>query len=234
MLPKIEYPVFKIFIPITKKELSFRVMTLKEEKIILTAQENKNIIDLMDAMLICIQNCSINNKVDFTKLPFFELQLIYLNLRSNSIGAISKLLIPDDYEKLFKHEVSVNIENINLNMDNLMEENIIKFTEQSGMIMKYPDFYTTRKINKITNETDKVISFIRSCIKSIFDATNVYNEDSFSEEELEKYIDELPSFYFNLLKNFIDNIPKIEYIIEYKNSKEEPKRLVLNNLENFT
>jgi len=96
---KIDYPTFTVNLPISKHEIQLRVMTLREEKIILTAQEGGNVLDLMDAMIICINNCLLS-KIDLHELPFFELQYIYLHLRSNSVGLISKLLIPDDYEKL--------------------------------------------------------------------------------------------------------------------------------------
>ena len=57
---KIDYPTFTVNLPISKTEIQLRVMTLREEKIILTAQESGNILDLMDAMLICINNCLIS------------------------------------------------------------------------------------------------------------------------------------------------------------------------------
>lgn len=231
MLPKIEYPTFKVNLPVTKQELEFRVMTLREEKLILTAQESNNILDLMDAMMVCIKNCSINN-VDFYKIPFFELQYIYLNIRANSVGVISRLTIPDDYDTTIKHEVLVNIENINLVVGEIV--NTIRFNENDGMVVKYPNFDAARKINKEPDENSRVLLFLRMCIVSIFDSESVYDEHTFSDEELIQYVESLPSNYIKYIKEFIDNIPKIEYIIEYKNSKGEHKKIVLNSLANFT
>ena len=227
---KIDYPTFTVNLPISKTEIQLRVMTLREEKIILTAQESGNILDLMDAMLICINNCLIS-KINLHELPFFELQYIYLHLRSNSVGLISKLLIPDDYEKLFKHEVNVNVENVEL-IFNPEISNKILFTEDTGMLMKYPNFNDVRRINKEKDDKEKLTLYLTLCVKCIFDSENVY--ENFTSEEIEEYINNLPISYFNKLEEFINNIPKIQYTIEYDNSKGEHKKIVLNSLENFT
>lgn len=231
MLPKINYPTFKVTLPVTDKELSFRVMTLKEEKIILTAQESNNIIELMDAMLVCITNCCLD-EIDFHKIPFFELQYIYLNLRANSIGVISKLMIPDDYEQHIKHEVVVNIENIDLKVGEKI--NTIMFNETDGLIVTYPNFNAAKRINRETDENNRVLVFLRMCIVSVFDEENVYDEHTFSDDELIEYINNLPASYIIQIKTFIDSIPKIEYNVEYDNSRGEHKKIVLNSLANFT
>jgi hypothetical protein len=232
MLPKINYPTFKVFLPVSNLELEFRVMTLKEEKIILTAQEGKNILDLMDAMMVCIKNCCINSNINFDKIPFFELQYIYLNLRANSIGVISRLMIPDDYDTNIKHEVLINIENVDLAVGDIIST--INFNENDGMVVTYPNFNAARKINKETDENNRVLVFLRMCIVSIFDSENVYDEHTFNDEELTKYIEELPSSYISNIKEFIDSIPKVTYTVEYKNSKGEDKKLILSSLANFT
>jgi hypothetical protein len=231
MLPKINYPTFKVTLPVTDKELSFRVMTLREEKIILTAQESNNIIELMDAMLVCITNCCLDD-IDFYKIPFFELQYIYLNLRANSIGIISKLMIPDDYDPNIKHEVMVNIEDIDLKVGEKI--NAIMFNDTDGMIVTYPNFNSAKKINRETDENNRVLVFLRMCIVSVFDEENVYDEHTFSDDELIEYINNLPSSYIIQIKTFIDSIPKIEYNVEYNNSRGEHKKIVLNSLANFT
>jgi hypothetical protein len=216
---------------VTDKELSFRVMTLREEKIILTAQESNNIIELMDAMLVCITNCCLDD-IDFYKIPFFELQYIYLNLRANSIGIISKLMIPDDYDPNIKHEVMVNIEDIDLKVGEKI--NAIMFNDTDGMIVTYPNFNSAKKINRETDENNRVLVFLRMCIVSVFDEENVYDEHTFSDDELIEYINNLPSSYIIQIKTFIDSIPKIEYNVEYNNSRGEHKKIVLNSLANFT
>jgi hypothetical protein len=231
MLPKINYPTFKVTLPVTDKELSFRVMTLREEKIILTAQESNNVIELMDAMLVCITNCCLDD-IDFYKIPFFELQYIYLNLRANSIGIISKLMIPDDYDPNIKHEVMINIEDIDLKVGEQI--NTIMFNDTDGMIVTYPNFNSAKKINRETDENNRVLVFLRMCIVSVFDEENVYDEHTFSDDELIEYINNLPSSYIIQIKTFIEGIPKIEYNVEYNNSRGEHKKIVLNSLANFT
>lgn len=232
MKPKIVYPTFIVHLPISKIDVKMRVMNLREEKILLTAQESKNVLDLMNAMFLCLDNCILESEISIKKLPFVELQYLYLNLRGNSVGNVSKLLIPDEDETWRKYEVNVDINDIALQYFEEINLNI-EFDNLNGMIMRYPTFDDAYKLNTITDEKERLFAFIGICVEKIYDSENVYEKNQFTNDEIIEYINDLPSTYYDKIKNFINDLPHIEYTVEYKTFKEENRKLVLKTLENF-
>lgn len=232
MKPKIVYPTFIAHLPISKIDVKMRVMNLREEKILLTAQESKNVLDLMNAMFLCLDNCILESEISIKKLPFVELQYLYLNLRGNSVGNVSKLLIPDEDETWRKYEVNVDINDIALQYFEEINLNI-EFDNLNGMIMRYPTFDDAYKLNTITDEKERLFAFIGICVEKIYDSENVYEKNQFTNDEIIEYINDLPSTYYDKIKNFINDLPHIEYTVEYKTFKEENRKLVLKTLENF-
>lgn len=230
MLPKIEYPIFNLTTPLTKQEVTIRPMTLKDEKILLTAQESKDVVNLMDAMFVCLKNCIVS-ETDLRKLPWIDLQYAFLFLRSRSIGEISSIMIPDDYDSIKKHKVSINIENVNIIVDQQSDK--IYLTENTGLKMREPVFKHIRMVNKQTDSTSKMIAYVRGCIDYVFDEENVYSEDSFTDEQLTEYLENLPASIFTKIKDYIEKSPKIEYNVEYTNTKGERKNIAFDTIENF-
>jgi hypothetical protein len=229
---QVNHPILLINLPITKKEIVMRVMTIKEEKILLTAQSSKNQMELLHAMMVCLNNCMVeSNNVDLYKIPFYELQYIFLHLRSASVNKITKLLIQDEYNKIKKHEVTIDITNVNFITNN--NEMLVMFSHNEGLEMMYPTFDTVKKMLLFDDPIEKTIEFLKHCIRKIFTENSVYNTNTMTTEELTNYIESLPASYFENLKQFIDNLPKITYEIEYTNTKGEYRKIVLDDLENF-
>lgn len=230
MLPKIEYPIFTLTTPLSKQEVTVRPMTLRDEKILLTAQESKDLINLMDAMYVCIKNCLVS-ETDLRKMAWIDLQYCFLFLRSKSVGEISTIMLPDDYDTKLKHKVNVNVEDVEIVVND--QSNKIFLTEKTGLKMREPTFKHIRSVNKQDDTTSKTLAYIRGCIEYVFDSDSVYTEDSFTDEELNDYLESLPAQVFTKIKDYIDNSPKIQYKIQYDNSKGERKNITFETLENF-
>ena len=57
MLPKIDYPLFTITDPISKKKLKFRPALVKDQKILLLAKESGENKDILAAIKQIVNNC---------------------------------------------------------------------------------------------------------------------------------------------------------------------------------
>ena len=71
-LPIINTPEYRLNIPSTDEEIRYRPFLVKEEKILLIAQETGTDKATYDAIRHIIQNCCLD-KVDINKLPLFEI-----------------------------------------------------------------------------------------------------------------------------------------------------------------
>ena len=84
-LPKIQSPLFDLTIPSTKKKVQFRPFTVKEEKILLVAQESKDINQIVLAIKQIINNCVEGVSVD--DLAMFDMEYVLIHLRAQSVGS---------------------------------------------------------------------------------------------------------------------------------------------------
>ena len=64
-LPKIQHPLFELTIPSTKQKIKFRPFLVKEEKVLLLAQESNNVEGMVNAIKQIISNCVVEDiKID--------------------------------------------------------------------------------------------------------------------------------------------------------------------------
>ncbi len=84
-LPKIVTPTYELEIPSSKEKITYRPFLVKEEKILLLAQEAEKDSEMLLALKQIINNCTYE-KVEVEKLPMFDLEYIFLQIRAKSVG----------------------------------------------------------------------------------------------------------------------------------------------------
>ena len=85
-LPKISVPTYELIIPSSKTKLKVRPFSVKEEKLLLIALESESMVDIANTVKQVINNCIISGEVDVDKLPFFDIDYMFIFLRAKSIG----------------------------------------------------------------------------------------------------------------------------------------------------
>ena len=87
-LPKLDVPTYELTLPSSNRQITFRPFLVKEEKILLMAMEGEEQNEMVNAMKQIIGNCIVE-EINVDVLPLFDLEFIFLNLRSKSVGAES-------------------------------------------------------------------------------------------------------------------------------------------------
>ena len=90
-LPKIKHPTYSVTIPSLKKEITLRPFTVQEEKILFMARSSDNTLDVIKAVKQIIQNC-IQEPIDMNKLSTFDIEYLFIKLRSKSVDRKSTRL----------------------------------------------------------------------------------------------------------------------------------------------
>ena len=100
-LPKLTTPTYELEIPSTDEKIKYRPFLVKEEKILMMAMETKSESDIVQAVKEIVSECTFN-KINLGTMPMFDVEYIFLNIRSKSVGEVSKLklLCPDDKKDL--------------------------------------------------------------------------------------------------------------------------------------
>ena len=85
-LPKINTPTYELVIPSSKKKVKYRPFLVREEKILVMALESEDMTQITNAVVDTITNCIQTRGVKVSDLSTFDIEYIFLNIRSKSVG----------------------------------------------------------------------------------------------------------------------------------------------------
>ena len=85
MLPKLDIPIYETTLISTGKTIKFRPFLVKEQKIFLMAAQSEDSKEVINSIKQVLTNCVVDD-TDISKLPFFDLENLFLNLRARSVG----------------------------------------------------------------------------------------------------------------------------------------------------
>ena len=226
-LPKLNTPVYEAILPSTDKVIKFRPFLVKEEKVLLTAMEDGSQTALMNAIKTILKNC-VQGNLDVERLPLFDIEYLFLKLRSKSIGEISEIgLKCTDMECGGVNQLSINMDEIEVTKPKGHNRKIM-ISDDVGVMMSYP----VMKTSGITEEDGMAI--VKDCIEMIFTVEETHERDSFTSKELDAFIDSLDTKQFAKIKEFFDTMPKLQHTINYKCEKcGEDKEVTLQGLDSF-
>lgn len=232
-LPKINHPVFKITIPSTKKALSFRPYTVKEEKLIIMMKEQDNITDVVETLKQLINNCCVD-KIDINNLALFDIEYIFVKLRSKSVGEEIELVYTDGEDKI-KFNVDLDQVEVKFNPEHSKK---IPLIDNYGITMRYPNYEVMLKLDQLVTKDSNVADInnmmfevMLDCIENVYDDKQIYKD--FTKEDLENFVLSLPMACTDKIKTFFDTMPSLEYTTKVKNKKGEEKDVTLRGLKDF-
>ena len=165
-LPKLSIPEYEATLPVTGTKISYRPFLVKEEKLLYLAmesQDNKQMIKEVKT----IMNIWTNLKTKVEDLATFEIEYIFLKIRSVAVGEVSefKVICPDDD----KTEVTVSVPLGDVGVDIPEEHNAkILLDENVGVVMKYPSLDVFIKQNLSENpDIDDIFELAATCIGQV-------------------------------------------------------------------
>ena len=235
-LPKINTPTYELILPSNNKKIKYRPFLVREEKILIMALETENSEDISNAVVDILSECILTKGVDVTKLATFDIEYLFLNVRSKSVGESVEVNIvcPDD------NKTSVQME---INLDSIKvqktrgHKNIIKLDDQYSMKLKYPSLDEFIGNNFDTNEgsaVDKSLSMISSCIEIVYDEEESWDASDSTKQELEEFVEQLNSKQFKSIEKFFETMPKLSHKVKVTNpTTEVESEVVLEGLASF-
>ena len=233
-LPKLEVPIYELTVPSTDEKIKYRPFLIKEEKILLIAMESGANEDVIQAVKQIVSECTFNT-LKLGDMPMFDVEYIFLQIRSKSVGEVSKLkiLCRDDGETYANVEVDLTEIEVQVNDDHT---NKIELTDEMGVIMKYPtiDSFSTAGISDIT--ADNMLDVIVACIDKIYDkkGEEVYDSKDSSQKELMDFVEGMNTTQFQDVQAFFDSMPKLRHEITVVNPKTKVEnKVALSGLNDF-
>ena len=231
-LPKNDQPLFELEIPSTGKKAKYRPFTVKEEKILLIAQESQDMDQIILSIKQVISNCL--EEVDVDDLSVFDLEFIILNIRAKSVNnEIAFGFEDEDTGEKIDTVIDVNEIKVDFNPDHTKK---IEINSQFYMMMRYPTLEEVRQMQS-TNEgsTEQMFTTMVSCIDTLVDQNTdeVFKMQDFTSEEVADFVDGFTSTVVEKIQQFYMTMPKLRHTIDYKDSKGKKKQFVVEGMDSF-
>ena len=231
-LPKLnDVPMYTMIVPSTKKEFKYRPFLVREQKVLLLAYESQDRTQIINAILECINSCT-NGEIDSNKLPMFDIDYIFTQIRTKSVGEKAELnLRCNKCDEMTPFTVDLS----QISIPEVQSKTpLIELTEDIKVQMRYPTYKDVMSNTTSTEDKEFAIKFVLSCIQSV--QTPEENIDLKDEtlEEKTKFIESLTNEQFEKINKFVNDIPKLTQTINVKCEKcgEENSR-IMEGVENF-
>ena len=230
-LPRIDTPTYQTNLPSTGQTIQFRPFLVKEQKIIMMAQETQDEEHMLRAMSDLVSSCTFN-QIDVNNLPIYDVEYIFLRIRGKSVGETVELnlICPDDEET--KVLTKINLEDIQVNTT-AGHNNVINITDNMQLHLRHPIFSDAHLI-KGDDNTDGLFKLLHRCVVKL-----VYNDEEFhridmSEKDITEFIDQMNNEQFENVIDFFKTMPKLKHVVNIVNPKTKVKsEVLLEGLQSF-
>ena len=236
-LPKINTPTYELELPSTGKKIKYRPFLVKEEKVLLLALESEDMKQISNGIVQILNDCILTRGVKVESLATFDIEYIFLNVRSKSVGENVEVNItcPDDGETTV--EMSIDIDSIKVKK-NKDHKNIIKLDDEYSMKLKYPSFDqfidNNFEVSDNSSDVSKSLDMITSCIEMVYNEEESWEATDCSKKELTEFVDQLNSKQFKQIETFFTTMPKLSHLITVKNPNTGVEsEVVLEGLASF-
>lgn len=203
-----ETPVYITTLPSTGEKVKYRPFLVKEERALLTANESEDVNTMYASLEAVIRNCLLVNP---SKLTTFDVEFLFVQIRSKSVGETSEVSITCEDCK------ADNITTINLKTVEVEtpagHSKKIKLSDSITAVMQYPTVDQLLDIQGQMDRPSAMLSVVKACIDTVYHDGDTYVIKEESDEEINGFIDTLSPGQYALLKDFVNTIPftKIEH-----------------------
>ncbi len=211
-LPVLETPKYKMTIPTTKEEVEFRPFLVKEEKLLLIAQESNDTKQITEIMIELINACTFN-KVNANTLTSVDLEYAFLQLRAKSVGETIQTQVKcAECGEL--NEVEINIDDIQVVYPD-KKDNKIEIQDGVGLVLK-PFTVKEAKLVKDDDPVHNLNVLLSSSIETVYTKDELIDFQQCSLKEQETFVDSLSHEAMEKIQDYLEAQPKMSYIVKFK------------------
>lgn len=210
-LPKLETPTFKLKVPSTGKSITYRPFLVKEEKLMLMLNQDRNASgeEIADIIKNVITTCVLS-EINVDELTMFDMEYIFICLRAKSVGEEIDLMLKcsecgNGTAGSINLDKDVFIENLNNKLDK--KDFTLKLSDDVGLILRYPKI---EDIAQDIDEKENSYRLLRSCIESVYDSKTVYNLSEYTEKEVKEFLSNMSVRDTEKIAGFLNKMPKVK------------------------
>jgi len=231
-LPKLNTPTYELELPSTGEILKYRPFLVKEQKLLLIAQESGEEKQIANAMGELVNSCTFG-KVNAKSAPMFDIEYLFLRIRGKSVGEKVKLnlICPDDGKTTVPYEL--NLEDVECQVQD-DHSNEIQINEDIKIVFRYPLLNDLQNVKASAGDSEKTFHFLECCIDSIHSGDDVFQRIDIKDKEISEFIEQFTNEQFEKITQFFNTMPKLRHVVKVTNPKTKKKNeILLEGLESF-
>lgn len=217
-LPKLDTPTYTLKIPSTGDEVTYRPYVVKEEMILLNAAESKDEQTIIREILRLVDICTYD-KLDLDSLTLYDLEYIFIKLRSVSVGEKSTVLLKCEKDQI-QHEYEIDLRDIKLvwpeDADQEEMQKKIMLSDTIGITVSHIPATALRHLSSSDKSTDTIMKLIACCVVDIFSKDGVWRKEDVTQEEILEFISQFTNTQLNEIQKFVGASPELQYTAKWK------------------
>ena len=226
-LPKLNTPTYELVLPSTEETIKYRPFLVKEQKLLLLAQESENKKEMLDAISQIIENCTFG-KINSKEAYVFDVEYVFLQIRRKSIGDKITLNVLCEDDGITRVPTEIDLSDIKVEVGE-NHTNKIQLTDDIQLIMSYPKIYTIDSIN-----SDNSYDIVVKCVHQITEGDKIYERVDMSDEDLIEFIESMNTDNLSSVLDFFDTMPKIKHQIKVINPNTNVENTInMEGIESF-
>lgn len=232
-LPRIDKPIFPVVVPSTGKSTHFRMMTRREEKILLMAKTSGDEADWLEAIRQVVVNCAIDQALDVDSMTSFDLEYAFVKIRAASIGSKEPIVYRDHGDDK-DYKVTIDFDKVEVVFP-VVSKSTIELTADTRLQLRYPraSAFADSTITKAESPEDALDALVFHCLDKVWVGNQVYDAQTTSRAELQQFVEALDVKSWDSIREFVRDMPHLSYWVEWTNSLGEERRIELRTLSDF-
>ena len=232
-LPKVAKITHELVVPSTGKKVKFRPFLVKEEKVLILAQESGDQSQMATAIKDVISACVQTRGFNVDDLATFDIEYIFLCIRGKSVGEDVEIVVTCPDDEVTTVPVTVFLDDIKVIIDDAHTRDI-KLDDTLSLRMKYPTIEMVMGTNVENVGIEDSLELIAGCIDMIYSEEESWAASDSTEKELIEWVEDLEPKQFQNIERFFNTMPKLSHTITVKNPKTGVESdIVLEGLGSF-
>lgn len=218
-LPKLNVTnTYRLTIPSTGVEVTYRPYLVKEEKQMMIANETGDQKQMMEVMAKTINAC-VEDNINVKDLTTFDVEYIFTQIRGRSVGETADISITcNDTECGHKTEIGINM--MDARVDVKKTDSVIELTDDISVEMKYPAYGDVVKNFKAGEESVEFgFTMMARSIEAVLTEEERIVLKDLPVKEVKEFIDSMTRQQFEKVGEFLEHIPQLKLDVEWKCAK---------------
>jgi hypothetical protein len=208
-LPIFDAPRYTLTLPSSGERIEYRPFVVKEQKQLLMATQ-ASLEEQIMAINRIIEACTFG-KVRTARLPAFDVEYMFLQIRARSVGEVVDMVLTCECEA--KQDTKLDISEVAVNKP---EGHVTEIEVGSDVmvVMRYPTLEELELLGT-DQSVDSIIRVIARSIESIWQGDQMYATTDYSEAELIEFVENLSPTGLEKMENFFATMPVLQHILEW-------------------